>query len=365
MRRLLNNRWVRLAVGLAVSLALLYLAFSATTFAAVWATLRQADLWWVGAALLSVAANNLFKAWRWQVMLGPPGKSVPFLDLLMAHLSGQMLNTLFPVRIGDLSRAYVIGGEGPGRVFVFGTVMLEKIIDLLWFAFLFLLLIALIPLPGWVKDSGWVLVGAAALAGGVTFAMAAQRQRFMLVIESISKLLPGKWQAFVVSRLHNGLDCLDVLQQRWDLVKIAGWSTLIWVTAALTNSLTMLALDIHLDLSASLLVLVGLIVGVNVAAVPGRIGVFEWICVLVLAAYGIGQTQALSYGLLLHAIVYAPTTLLGVVSFFLLSRRRTPLQSVPVDDHPWSGGDPSAAPPQRKISDTEGVGKIGLMDGND
>ncbi len=321
LTRTLNNRWLRLAAGLLVSLLLLYLAFRTTTFAAVWAVLRQADLFWVGAALLSVAANNLFKVLRWQVMLGPPGRPVPFLDLLMSNLSGQMLNNLFPVRVGDLSRAYVIGGEGPGRAFVLGTVVLEKIFDLLWFALLFLLVLFLFPLPDWVKNSAWLLAGAGLLMGGITFALVSRRQTFMRLVEKLSLRLPPRWQAYLVSRLHNGLDSLDVLQQRSDLVKIAGWSTIIWVTAVLTNQLVFLALGIHLDWQASLLLLVALMVGISVAVVPGRIGVFEWICVLVLGLYGVGQTEALSYGLLLHAIVYVPTTLLGIASFFILARR--------------------------------------------
>jgi glycosyltransferase 2 family protein len=240
---------------------------------------------------------------------------------------------------------------------------------MLWFAFLFVLLLALIPLPGWVKDSGWMLVGAAALAGGVTFALTAQRGRFLQLVESlirrVPRLLPEKWQSYVVSRLHNGLDSLDVLQQRWDLVKIALWSTLIWLTAVLTNSFTLMALGIHLDFSASLLVLVGLMIGISVAVVPGRIGVFEWICVLALAIYGVGQAQALSYGLLLHAIVYVPTTLLGVVSFFILSRRQTPPQPSPSENNRWSGGVSLSGRSQRKPNDGEGADEIGVMDGND
>ena len=47
----------------------------------------------------------------------------------MILLAGQMLNTVFPARLGDLTRAYVLGGKGPGRSFVLGTVVLEKILD--------------------------------------------------------------------------------------------------------------------------------------------------------------------------------------------------------------------------------------------
>jgi uncharacterized protein (TIRG00374 family) len=322
VKQIYRNRWVRLALGLSVSALLLYLAFRQTTFAAVWLVLSQAHLEWVAVALLCVAANQLFKVIRWQVMLGPPGRQVPFVRLLMSSLSGQMINAVFPVRVGDLSRAYVIGGEGPGRAFVLGTVILEKIIDVLWYGLMMVLLLLLIPLPGWVNDSAWALAVAAFLMGWLTFIMAARRQQLMHLVEFAVRRLPDHWKTYLVSRLHNGLDSLDVLQQRADLVKIALWSALAWAAAILTNQATMLALDIHLDFSASLLVLVAILAGINVAAVPGRIGVFEWACVLALAVYGVGQAQALSYGLLLHAIVYIPMILSGVISFYILARGR-------------------------------------------
>ena len=320
MTRFFKSPLVRLAIGLAASALLLYLAFRTTTFVEVWDVLSQANLWWVLAAFLSVAANNLFKVLRWQVMLGPPGRTVQFPDLLMSNLSGQMLNAVLPVRVGDLSRAYVIGGKGPGRAFVFGTVILEKIVDLFWFALLFLLLLLLIPLPGWVNNSAWFLAVTALVMGLLTFVMAAQRQRLLSIFERMIRRLPEKWRTYLITRLHSGLDSLDVLQQRADLIKIAAWSSVIWTTALLTNQFILLALGIHLDLSASLLILVALIVGISVATVPGRIGVFEWICVLTLGLYGVAQAPALGYGLLLHAVVYAPLVLAGVISFFVLSR---------------------------------------------
>ena len=322
MRRLSQSRWLRWSIGLVISMILLYLAFRTTSFAAVWAVLRQADLWWVGAALVSVLATSLFKVVRWQVMLGPPGKDIPFLDLLMANLSGQMLNALFPVRVGDISRAVVIGGEGPGWAFVLGSVALEKIVDLLWYALLIVLLLVVIPLPGWVGDSIWVVLGAAVLMGFLTFSLTANRRRFIQLAEALARRWPSKASSYLVDQLRNGLGSLDVLQQRRDLVKIATWSTVIWSLSVLTNFFIFLSLGIHLSLSASILILVALTVGISVATVPGRIGVFEWICVLVLAIYSVGQTQALSYGLLLHAVVYIPMMLLGVISFLILTHGR-------------------------------------------
>jgi uncharacterized membrane protein YbhN (UPF0104 family) len=70
---------------------------------------------------------------------------------------------------------------------------------------------------------------------------------------------------------------------------------------------------------ATLLVLIGLMAGIAVPSVPGRIGIFEYICVLALAVFGIKQTQALTYGILLHAVVFLPVLVLGVLALLRLS----------------------------------------------
>jgi hypothetical protein len=134
----------------------------------------------------------------------------------------------------------------------------------------------------------------------------------------LSLRLPEKQRLRLLGWLHSGLDSLDILQQRSDLARIAGLSAAIWLTALLTNQCILLALDLHLDASASLFVLVAVMIGITVAATPARIGVFEWACMLALSAYGVDQAQGLSYGLLLHADVYIPMMLAGLVSFLLL-----------------------------------------------
>jgi len=69
---------------------------------------------------------------------------------------------------------------------------------------------------------------------------------------------------------------------------------------------------------AACLVLVALTIGISVPSTPGRIGVFQYICVLALAVFGVPQAVAFAYGVLLHGIVFLPTTLVGLISLVVL-----------------------------------------------
>lgn len=107
----------RVVLGVLISAVSIYVALDNIDYRDIWAALRQADLLLLGLALVSVAINTLGKAIRWKILLGPTGRPIHLSRYLVVLLVGQMLNTLIPAKVGELSRAYLIGGLGPaGRL---------------------------------------------------------------------------------------------------------------------------------------------------------------------------------------------------------------------------------------------------------
>lgn len=316
--RLFASHSFRLGLGLVASGLSLYLALRSVTLQEVWAALSQANLGYAGLALASVAANTLAKTFRWRALLGRPGRAVSVYKLFQALLVGQMLNTLYPARIGDLSRAYVIGGLGPGRVYTLATVLLEKLLDMLSYSLLFLLLIILMPLPGWVNDSGYSFSLAVLAASAAVLIVAYRPDGFVRLFAWATGRLPERLGAYLLGRLSAGMSSLEVLQDRSGVLELGFWSVVTWGTAILNNFLVLLALQIYLPWTAALLVLIVLQAGISIPSVPGRIGIFEYMCVLALAVFGIEQAPAVSYGIVLHSVVMIPTTLLGLLFFACL-----------------------------------------------
>ncbi|MGH2544947.1 MAG: lysylphosphatidylglycerol synthase domain-containing protein, partial [Ardenticatenaceae bacterium] len=128
---------VHLVLSTVLTALALYLIMREGAYRDMAALIQQADVWWVILALISVGVNTVSKALRWQVLLGDGRLLIPFPRTFAALLIGQMLNTLVPVRIGDVARAFLVGSLGAGRAFILGTVALEKVIDLLCYSLLF------------------------------------------------------------------------------------------------------------------------------------------------------------------------------------------------------------------------------------
>jgi uncharacterized protein (TIRG00374 family) len=269
-------------------------------------------------ALGSVTTNTLAKALRWKILVGRKGGEIPLIQYLMVLLAGQMLNALFPARLGDLARAYSLGGMGAGRTYALGTVVLEKMMDALAYVLLFGMLVILMPLPEWVGGSILVFVVVMLTIAGGILLLVFRPAPFIRILHFFMGYLPAGIRNWLSPRIESGLSSLKIIRRREEVLRLVSWTVIVWGTAILNNHLVMLALDIHLPLTASLLVLVGLQAGISLPAIPGTIGLFEYICILALSLFNVGPSTALSFGLLLHAIVFIPPTLGGLISFWVL-----------------------------------------------
>lgn len=306
-------KYFRLILGALIAGVSLYLALRNVSYQEVSGALAGTDLAAVWIALASVAVNNLGKAIRWKVLFGAQGQGVGLKRSIMVILASQALNSVYPARVGDLSRAYAVSDIGPGWVYTFGTIVLEKLFDMLAYILLFCVLFLLIPLPDWVSQSVLLFVIVTLFGLGIILLVIYRSEQIYQWLQRLIRWFPEQFEYRLQSWLQSALASLRVLRNRKDLTKIVFWSALIWGTAVLTNHLVLVALHISLPVTASILVLVVLQVGLSLPSAPGRIGVFEYLSILALSVFGINRASALSYGILLHMITWLPQTLLGLL----------------------------------------------------
>jgi len=318
LRGLRSSTLLRLTLGILLSALFLYVAVRNIDMRDVARVVGDAHVLFIFLALVSVTANTIAKAVRWKVLLGVAGRQVAFSRLLASLLVGQMLNTLLPVRVGDVTRAYAFGRPGPGRTFVLGTVVLEKLFDMIAYGLLVVVLLLAIPLPPWLDRSITAVVVIAVGAIALLVALTRFREGLSAGLDRYAERIPERLRAKTLGRVRSGLESVEIMRSGADVARVGWWSVVIWGTAILNNYLVLLALGIRLPLSASLLVLIVLQAGITLPSAPGRVGIFQYLCVLSLAVYGVGQTAAFSYGILLHGIVMIPPTLAGLLMVWRL-----------------------------------------------
>jgi uncharacterized protein (TIRG00374 family) len=314
----LTQKYLRVTLGLLITIISIYLALRDVNFDEVKQALQGADyrfVWW---ALLSTLGIIFARVIRWKVLMGADGETVSLTRNLMSLLAGQALNLIYPARIGDISRAYFVDEHGTRRVFMLGTVVLEKLFDSITYVLMFLVLVLLLPLPGWLRSSGYTFTFLTVISVGVVFLVAYRLEWFSVFLEKLAAHLPDRFRGKVQGWLVSGLSSLTVLKSKPQLAKLAVLSIVVWVIPVYTNHLTLLALRINLPLIASLLTMIVLQASVAIPSVPGRIGLFQYLCVLSLSLFGVNESLAFTYGVLLHGIALLPSTLAGLVFLWIL-----------------------------------------------
>jgi glycosyltransferase 2 family protein len=307
-------------LGLVVSLACLMLALQGINLKEVIATLGQVDGWLMLLALMSVLATFTVKAVRWKLLLKDAHPT--FSQSFSIQSIGMLLNIFAPARLGDLARAYLMGEAlHTSKVYVLGTIVIEKIFDLIFLLLCLIWVVSQVALPAWLTSPALRLSVTVSLIVILVGLLAWKRREIASLVGSLAGHLPGNWSDWLVQRIGSGLESLEVFQQLEQLVGVIAWTILIGLLSVSTNMLVFKAVGMQVSIWAGVLLLVVLQVGVAVPSSPGRIGIFHYLVVLTLLVFGVGHETALGCAVMLYLVVIAPIGIVGAI--FLWSEKVT------------------------------------------
>jgi len=302
----------QLWIGIIFSLIFLILALRGVDLKMTATTLRGTNILILCAAACCFVFSTAAKAFRWRILL-VSRRTPSFMRAFLILSIGLMVNAFLPARLGEFARAYLMGeAEADSKIYVLGTIVLEKVVDLLF------LLLSLFMLLLWMRLPEW-LIG---LARGTALILLIlvislifllwKKELLLNLLEKTSRILPPRWQEWLVRQARYGLSSLDVIRKPRLMIGLFGWSLIIWVLSTMTNTLVFLAMKLSMPIWVSLLLLVVLQVGTAVPSSPGRIGVFQYLVVLCLSLIALDKNVALGYSIALYLVVYISIALLGV-----------------------------------------------------
>ncbi len=270
--------------------------------------LAGADWGWVGVAIVITFATYFARLRRWIVLLRP--LTFRQAAALRALLTGQLLNLLLPIRVGDVARSILLGRE-PGGSFarVFGSVLIEKALDWLALCVLVLIVAWAAALPAWflmpARSIG--LLAALILIGFVVVTLVPERG----ILSALTRLdrtgarLPARWRSFILDNLRRFLDSLAALRRRDTLAGAVSWTAVTWGLSIAINYAVQRAFGVDSWIAAITLLAV-LMIGVALPPSIAGLGVFEGLSMLTLSLYNVSLETALAIGLVLHLVVSLP-----------------------------------------------------------
>lgn len=309
-KRFWQMNWLRVVVGTLIGVIFLYLAVKDVPLGDVLQTLARVNYSWVMAAVAVTVLGSWLRALRWMRLYHPLEKGLRVLPMWGISLIGQMLNIIFPWRVGEIARIVLAGEiEKRSKTQTLATLGVEKIFDTLMLFAILLGIPFFMTLPTWLEEPRAALIATSLVLFTLAIVLVFSRGWLLELVEKISE---RRHLQSLHSRAQLALTSLDVLK-RWNVhLELQVLSILVWFLGAMTNYFSLLALDLQL-LPAAFLLLAVLQVGGLVPAALGRIGVFQALCILTLSIFSIDKGVALSYGILLYLVAFGPPTVLGIL----------------------------------------------------
>ena len=280
-------------VGIAVTAALVAVAARAIDPGEVVEGVRSSDARWLAPAVAAFCAAALLRATRWRAMF-VAGERPRLRAVLAAMLVGDLFNNVLPARAGEAARVFALHARsGVSRAQIVATVVLERVFDVLVLLLMLAVALPLLPDVTWLRAAAWLgaAVGVAAVAAVVVLRVFGERPlRALLRPLRRVRFVPRDRLEQAPENAVRGLAALTAAA--WSCVVVCAW--------LLTR-----AFDLDVPPGAALLVTVATALGMTVPSAPASLGVFEAAAVVALAAFGVPAPQALSYALVLHALMFA------------------------------------------------------------
>ncbi|MBN8467468.1 flippase-like domain-containing protein [Corallococcus exiguus] len=285
------KRAVNLIASLLVTVAFMWWAFRDTDLSTQVASLKAANYAWILPYCVCLTFVHVFRTLRWGALLSGLER-IPFRKLNEASGIGFMMLLVLPFRLGEFARPFLIAQRSSiRRSAAMTSVVLERIVDGLFVAAMFRVLLFFVPTETpevrYVKLGAWLMF--AVFGGGLVFLLLGlwqQERTVRLVRATVGRFSPGVADK-VADIVDTFVGAMRQLPDRKHIVLFFVYTVAYWGVNGLGMALLARAFDcsgaaagtacepMNLSLFQSYIVMCVLVVGVMIPAAPGMMGTFQ------------------------------------------------------------------------------------------
>lgn len=295
-------------------------------------TFKNGQYSWLGLSVVFAILSNISRALRWQMLLEAAVKRPSLLNTFLAVMVGYLANLAFP-RLGEVARCGSLSKyEGIPPLTAFGTVITERVVDVLGLLVMVLLLIVTqfqvigtyfnekISQPLLQKaiklTNNWQSMMLLVIGGLVLLGMVWLASKKM----SHSSLYQ-KIRHFSLS-IADGIRSIQKVRSPWQFL---AHSVFIWCMYFLMIYVCFFTIELtsHLGLGAALAVLV--FGSFGMVATQGGMGAYQLIVAGLLTVYGIQYEWGLGFSWLVWGVQFGMMLIggfLALLAFPLVNRGR-------------------------------------------
>jgi len=301
--------------GIVISIGGIYWAFKDFQFSDFKASMQEVEIIYLVIATILLWGSVWLRALRWK-WLFKKADSPSVLSLYRAELIGYFGNNVLPLRLGELLRSYIVGKENHlSKSFVIGTVVLERLMDMLALISLAFLLVLFYPLEESIRD--YVLWSGIMSIFTITI--------FLIILHRI-KIIKADYKILII--LKRIIDGILSIRKRMVIPVIIS-SLLIWCIYWIDVFLLQKAFQFNLSWIQVLTVLVISSAALSIPSAPGMIGTFHAaVKYTMVDLFAYSANDGNSFAILMHAYGYILFTLLGAYYFMKSQFHESAIENV-------------------------------------
>ncbi len=323
---------IRFAVILVVTLVFVYFFLRKIEWNNFFSNLTDVNPWLFALVVLLAPLHLFTRAFRWRYLIKPEKADPRYYNLLAGNAIGFTVTLILPGRLGEIIKPlYLAKKENIRKGFALGTVVVERIFDMLTMCFLLGVFILLLrPLSSsasrvtettmkWLRLWGIIGVAFALTLLAIVLCLHFFKDRTLKVINFFLKPLPLKWRNKIDEFMEEFIQGLKFFHSFGNLLIFLGLSFVVWLGMIFYYWIFVLAYKEAAPFSLVIPYVFLTMVGASIPT-PGMVGGFDYFSKLgIVSLFGVAATKAAGMTLVVHTLQVLMTCLIG---YAILVRER-------------------------------------------
>ena len=343
----MKSKKIQIIIALAIGLGCLYLFAKDQNWSEVWLAMKGANPGWILLAVILSVNSILIRAFRWRMLLGEP--KVPVVKLFLIANIGFMGNGIFPARMGELLRPFLVWKMTPHAFSTaLATIIVERIYDLMGLLLILAFVFTVFPFPSMQgqpaelaasaqgsqltqdimnTDPRDYIQGLAKLGVLIFIAMFSAIAVMSYAPQwslKIARIIFNPLPTGISDKLLKAIESFEkgavTFRKPLEFLYCVMWTIVLWVSIAFSELLILWALGIDtVGMTGALFLMAGLCFAVMFPQAPGYIGVYHFAVQLILVkTFLIDSTIATAAAWIMWLSQVPPVIVSGFVSLLIM-----------------------------------------------
>lgn len=301
----------KVAAGFLITIVLFIFLLRDLDFELFFQYLFHGNIFYILAGAAVYMSSFIIRGLRWRILLRHL-KDFEVKELTMLTISGYAVNNIFPVRIGEFTRAWITGRRnGVSRTSVLASIFVERVFDGLTIAMILSITLFFYPFPGNVKTLAYMASALFAVAFlFVLFGTFSDKPARL--ISFLRNRLPA-FMSFVFDVAEKFLKGAASLNSPLQIFSVTMLSIAVWTIELTVYILISSAFGIDIHFAGYLFMLCAANLGMLAAPTPGGLAVFQAAIVYALRSFQILYEKRMAVAVVLHMAQIIPVTVTGLI----------------------------------------------------